>query len=219
MIDLRYIESLIESEITPSNHPSDEKLADFIDKKLEEKEREEVVNHLLLCDVCSDIVNQVIEYKKKPRFFNKIIISTPLIALVASIIMIVITPPVEIIGMIDLSEISLKFRADSTQKRDKIIDGDRFLKEITKTTDISYLESFFNQAEKKSDFIEALGLYQKAINSIPKNIPEKRRLKEVMIIHSKMLSRAIEEERKETIEAYKILIIDDIREYYSYELK
>ena len=40
-----------------------------------------------------------------------------------------------------------------------------------------------------------------------------------MIIHSKMLSRAIEEERKETIEAYKILIIDDIREYYSYELK
>ena len=213
MIDLRYIESLIGNELKPSTHPSDKKLADFIDKRLKEQERKEIVNHLLTCDICSDIVNQVIEHKKKPRFFNKIVISTPLIALVASIIALVYTPH-EIVGMIDLSKTSLGFRADSSRKIDKIIDGDRFLKEIAKTTDISYLESFFNQAEKERDFIEALGFYQKAINSIPKNITEKRRLKEVIIIRSKMLSRAIDEERKEAIRAYKILIIDDIRMYY-----
>jgi hypothetical protein len=214
MIDLRYIESLIESEIILSTHPSDERLADFIDKKLEREEREEVVNHLLLCDVCSGIVNQVIEHKKKPKFFNRIIISTPLIALVASIIALVYTPPIEIIGMIDPYKVSLEFRGENaSQKGDELIDGDKVLKEISKTTDVTHLEGF-NQAEKEKDFFKALGLYQKVINSLYINTNEKDRLKQLIIIRSRILYRAIEENNQEVIDSHRGIIRDDICTYY-----
>jgi len=214
MIDLRYIESLIENDIKPFKHPNDEKLADFIDKKLEEQEREEILDHLLLCDVCSDIVNQVTEHKKKPKFFNRIIISTPLIALVASIIVLVYTPPIEIIGMIDPYEVSLQFRAENdSQKGDKLIDGDKFLKEISKTTDLTYLKKF-NQAEKEEIFFKSIGLYQSSIYSIPENINKKDKLKQLIIIHSRILRRAIEEDNQEAIDSYRSIVKDDICEYY-----
>jgi len=218
--DLRYIETLIEDK-EYSSHPSDKELADFIDKKLEGESRDEVVEHLTHCYKCRDVVNEVIEYKKKPKFVNNIIVAMPLIALVASLIVLVYLPQDIGIGMIDLSKTSLtsfKFKAGGSQKQDRIIDGDKFLKKITKSTDLTYLESF-NQAEEEKNFDKAIGLYQEAINSISEKISEQERLKQIIIIHSRILQRAIEVDKKVAISNYKEKIRDNIRTYYLKEKK
>ncbi len=196
-----------------SSHPSSRELADFVDGKLNRDRRAEITKHLIACDECSDVVALVMKYgKKKPKVLNNIYYKGLGVALVASLIIFIFPPQQDrvIIGMIDLSSLS-NFRAVEKEKQKKIIDGDKFLKQIKESTDINYLEAF-NQAESESDFYEAIGLYQEAINSIEAN--EEERLKQTIIIHSKMLQRAIEEKQEQSIKAYKELVIENIRTYY-----
>ena len=58
--DLRYIESLIEDR-EYSSCPTDKELANFIDGK----GKDELIEHLAHCYNCREVVNEVIEYKKK----------------------------------------------------------------------------------------------------------------------------------------------------------
>jgi len=208
--DLRYIENLIE-DIEYTSHPSDEELANFIDNRLIGDAKEEVMNHLIHCYQCREVFNEVIEYKKKPRFFNNIIVATPLVALVASLLVFVYLPQ-DMIGMIDLSKTPVEFRAEQS-KKSGIIDGDSFLEEIQKSTNVKYLEKF-NQAEEERDFDIALGLYQEAINAISENVGEQERLKETIIIRSRILHRAIDDNNKMAMDSYREWIREDIRTYY-----
>jgi len=56
-----------------------------------------------------------------------------------------------------------------------------------------------------------------AINNIPENISEKERLKQTIVIRSRVLERAIKEKNNKSIEAYKSIIIDNIRTYFEEE--
>jgi len=209
--DLRYVESLIEDK-NYFSHPKDSELADFIDKKLEGEERDEIVEHLVHCSSCREVVYEVIEYKKKPKFVNNIIVATPLVAVVASLMIFIFLPQnTAMIGKIDLSPTYSKFRAGDSRKQEGIVDGDKFLEQIKESTDISYLEEF-NQAEDEPNFYEAIGLYQEAINTLSeKNSNE---LKQLIIIRSRIVERANEEGNKTISKNYKELIINDIRTYY-----
>jgi len=44
-------------------HPNDKVLADFIDGKLSTKEQRELIEHLVYCDECVDIVTIIIKKK------------------------------------------------------------------------------------------------------------------------------------------------------------
>ena len=211
--DLRYIESLIEDK-EYSSHPSDKELADFIDNKLLGIARDSVVEHLIYCSSCRDVVSEVIDYKKKSKFANMVVI-TPLVALVASLIVFVYLPSSSVIGMIDLSKPSFEFRAKESLQ-DKIVDGDKFIKELKSSVNITYLKDF-NQAEQEKSFDKAIELYQMAINNIPENISEKERLKQTIVIRSRVLERAIKEKNNKSVEAYRSIIIDNIRTYFEEE--
>jgi len=212
--DLRYIENLIE-DIEYSSCPNDKELSDFIDNKLGEKRKDELIEHLVHCYQCREVVNEVIEYKKKSKPFNNIIFTTPLVALIASLVIFIYIPSDIKIGMIDLSQVSMEFRGDESTI-DMIIDGDKFIEEINKNITISNLE-ILNQAKKESAFEEAMELYQEVINSIPEDIDEKTRLKRTIFIQYKMLELATKEDNQLAIESYKSIIIEDIRDYYLLE--
>ena len=210
--DLRYIENLI-ADIDYSSHPSDRKLADFIDNKLIDDAKNEVMEHLAHCYSCREVVHEVIEYKKKPRFINNIILGTPLVALVASIMVFVYMPSDILVGEIDLSKSYIEYRDVEAKKIAKIIDGDEVLSQIIKSTDIGYLKTF-DEAQKEKDFDMALDIYQEAINSIPEDLDERERLKETIVIHSVILKRAIAEDKSRVIKNYKQLLIEEIKNYY-----
>jgi len=212
--DLRYIENLIE-DVEYSSCPDDKDLSDFIDNRLIENRKDELMEHLAHCYRCREVVNEVVEYKKKQKPFNNIIFITPLVALVASLVLFVSIPSDIEIGMIDLSEVNTMFKADSS-KKDMIVDGDKFIEEINKNTTISNLE-ILNQAKNESDFEEAIELYQELINSIPEDIDEEIRLKRTIFIQYKMLELAIKEDNQFAIESYKSIIIENIRDYYLLE--
>ena len=213
--DLRYIENLIEDK-EYSSHPSDKQLADFIDNKLESNTKNKVVEHLIHCFECREVVNEVVKYKKKPNFINNINIA-PFIMLVASLVLFIVLPfDIELIGKIDLLKNSREVRGEEIGKQDKIIDGDKFVeKEISSSTDVSYIEEF-NQAKETQDFDTALNLYQMAINNISdnENISDKERLKQKIVIRRSILERAIEEDNKVAIDSYRNRVKDDIRTYY-----
>ena len=209
--DLRYIESLIEDK-EHFSCPTDKELANFIDG---ESSNDELIEHLAHCYNCREVVHEVIEYKKKSKPFNNTAISMSLVALVASLVISVYVPSDVQIGMIDLSEIGKGFKSD-VYTVDKIVDGDKFIKEISKNITITNLE-IFNQAQKESNFDDAIGLYQETINSIPEDIDERIRLKRTIFIRYKMLELATKEDNKLAIESYKSIIIENIREYYLLE--
>jgi len=209
--DLRYIESLIEDK-EHFSCPTDKELANFIDG---ESSNNELIEHLAHCYNCREVVYEVIEYKKKSKPFNNTAISMSLVALVASLVISVYVPSDVQIGMIDLSEIGKGFKSD-VYTVDKIVDGDKFIKEISKNITITNLE-IFNQAQKESNFDDAIGLYQETINSIPEDIDERIRLKRTIFIRYKMLELATKEDNKLAIESYKSIIIENIREYYLLE--
>jgi len=214
--DLRYIENLIE-DIEYASHPSDKALADFIDKKLEDEAKEELVKHLIHCYRCREVVKEVVEYKKKSRPINNILVATPFIALVSSLIIFVYFPSSsEIIGMIDLSKSNIEWRAEEKRKENKIIDGDKFLKEIIDSTNLSYLIAL-TQAEQESDLGKALDLYQLAINNISGELSDKERLKQKIILRSYMLRRMIQEGNEIAIRNYRNRVKEDIRKYYFYQ--
>ncbi len=208
--DLRYIESLIEDR-EYSSCPSDKELANFIDGE----HKDELIEHLAHCYNCREVVHEVIEYKKKSKPFNNLIFATPLVALVASVVLFIYIPSDIEIGMIDLSEVSKEYKADDLTI-DKIVDGDKFIEEINKNIIITNLE-ILNKAQKESDFEEAMGLYQEVINSIPEDIDEKTRLKKTIFIQFKMLELATKEDNKLAKESYKSIIKENIRDYYLLE--
>ena len=212
--DLRYIENFIE-ERECFSCPNDKDLANFIDNKLIEEKKDELINHLAHCYNCREVVHEVIEYKKKSKPFNNLIFATPLVALVASLVLFVYIPSDIEIGMIDLSKGAIGFKAP-IKKVNNIVDGDKFIEEISNNITISNLR-IFNQAKKENNFNEAIGLYQEVINSIPEDIDEKIRLKRTIFIQYKMLELATKENNKLAIESYKSIIIENICEYYLLE--
>jgi len=212
--DLRYIENLIE-DVEYSSCPDDKDLSDFIDNRLIENRKDELMDHLAHCYRCREVVNEVVEYKKKQKPFNNIIFITPLVALVASLVLFVSIPSDIEIGMIDLSEVNTMFKADSS-KKDMIVDGDKFIKEISKNITIKNLD-IFNQAQKEREFDIAIELYQELINSISEDIDEKTRLKKTIFIQYKMLELVTKKNNKLAIESYKSIIIENIRDYYLLE--
>ena len=212
--DLRYIESLID-DIEYTSCPTNDIFANFIDNNLTGESKDNVMEHLTHCYQCREVLNEVIEYKKKSKPFNKIIFTTPILAIVASLIIFVYIPSDAEIGMIDISKISMEFRANESTM-DKIVNGDKFIKNITEKIVISNLK-IFNQAKKESTFDTSIELYQEAINTIPEDLEERKRLKETIFIQYQILKLATNENNKLAIESYKSIIRENIRDYYLLE--
>ena len=213
--DLRYLESLIVDKKYTS-HPTDEQLADFIDNRLLGNIKDEVMDHLAHCDECREVINEVIEYKKKSKLDRLMVALPPLVAMVASLLVFVYLPQnVVEIGMIDLSKITVEYRTAGGPKSNEIIDGDTLLQEVIDSTDVTYLESFI-KAEDLKEFGQAIDLYQEAINRIDEdeNIGEKERLEQIIVIHTAILQRAIKEDNQRAMDNYREWLINYLSEYY-----
>jgi hypothetical protein len=135
--------------------------------------------------------------------------------LVASLLLFIYIPSDVEIGMIDLSKVSMEYRADELTI-DKIVDGDKFIDEIRKNITISNFK-IFREAQKESSFNKAVALYQESINGIPEDMNEKQRLKEIIFIQYQILKLATNDDNKLAIESYKSRIIENIRDYYLLE--
>ena len=76
-----------------SNHISDEVLAAFIDNNLEGKERDDVMQHLVKCDECREVVMEVSkmskEHKKKYPYANVLMHYVAPLAVAASLLLLI----------------------------------------------------------------------------------------------------------------------------------
>ena len=72
-------------------HIDELELASFIDDKLDNEQKEEIVEHLIYCKRCRDIVKEVREEKRQKKTLIRVIIA-PL--MVASILSIIFIPPI-----------------------------------------------------------------------------------------------------------------------------
>jgi len=212
--DFRYIESLID-DIEYSHHPSDRELANFIDKKLEGEVKDRVIEHLVHCYRCRETVHKVIEHKKKPRIFNNIIMATPLVALVASLLVFIYLPSdIKELGLIDLSQSPTIYKgAKNAELIDKVIDADKILAQLIDSTNLSDIESFryAQEEEKEGHTKEARGLYKEALKEIiMEESNSKKRLKYKIIVQNRLLQLS---SKKDEIKEYRDIIRYEIRIY------
>ena len=211
--DLRYLENLIE-DITYSSHPSDKELADFIDNKLKSKSKDIVVKHLIHCYKCRKVVDEVIEHKKDYTHKNNLIFNSSLIALIASLIIFVYLPKDIKIGIIDFSKPPIIYKNSNNIKlTNKIIDGDKFLSKLIKSTSFLNIESFeyAKQKEQKENIKEAKEFYKEALKEILEQENNQEILKQKIIIYNRLLQ--LSNNKKEQKE-YRDIIRYNIRVYF-----
>jgi len=219
--DLRYLERLIPRNSAPTEHPSDEILAQYIDGKLEGTQKNRMLEHLLVCDTCSDIVANTVPQKAimKPLGKSKLQIVNMLMAMAASVLLFVFIsfPDRSELGMLNLSENSdYKSPVDEGINQKKI-DADAYLKEIVSKTDMSQVE-YFEEAmklEKNEKYLEARGLYKQAFISIRHCKDSRERIKQKIVINHKLMLLGIKEkiETDESIQEYKEILKYDIGIY------
>ena len=215
--DLRYLEQFISDEVQ-STHPSDKLLADFIDQKLNESQKEEIKLHLIRCYECRDIIININDNITEKTKIANLILWSPLILLTASVVLFLSISKKELsLGMIDLSKPPSMIYQGATDSIliDKIINADEVLKTIMESTDLSH-NIFLTQAikgEKDKAFEEAKKLYKQALIQSIRNPNTIQRLKEKIIIHYHLLQVSYKTQKKVSIEEYKNIIRYEIRIY------
>ena len=215
--DLRYLEMFIKDK-QQIDHPKDRLLADFIDKKLTPKEKEEVMLHLIECYECREIVVNINRYGTNLTAVN-LKRWSPILLVSASLLLFIFLPFKDeaLLGMIDLSKVEITdYQSMSTsESKDKIIDADKVLKEIVQSTHLKSIDSFNQaiEAQKENRLEEAKGLYNQTVMQILRNINAKERLKQKIVLHHKLLEISLKQENKEAIKEYKNIIRNEIRTY------
>jgi len=218
--DLRYLEQLIPNTKKQAVHPSDNILANFIDGKLDKKEKEKMFNHLLICDECSTIVANTVSSQSeiKPFYKRKLQIVNALMAMAASVLMFIFIsfPDGSELGMIDLSKSlnTSNYKAPANDVQiEKKIDADKYLAKIileTKMDNVPYYNDAIN-LENRELYVEARAMYKQVFIAIRHNLNAKERMKQKIVINHRLLKLGIKE-KKETdvsIEEYK-----DMLRYY-----
>ena len=215
--DLRYIEQFIQDK-RHNTHPSDKLLANFIDNKLADEEKEEVMLHLIECYECREIVVNINKYATTPKTIN-LKRWSPLLLVSASIVLFIFLPFKDeaLLGVIDLSKVEVtEYQSIGTShQKEKIIDADKILKEIVATTSLESIE-YFNQAieaQKENNLEEAKGLYNQSLIKILRNIDAKERLEQKIVLHYKLLEISMKQNNKNAIKEYKNIIRSEIRTY------
>jgi hypothetical protein len=159
-------------------HPSDEELADFVDKSLDKRKESEILKHLISCDECSDVVALVLKYGKQIenviqptttgsipslKSLNSIKITNTFnykggigillsgLAIASLIIFIKIPSDNTKLGVMDLSILPITpYQANETFiLKDVIIDADKVLNSIVNSTDVSKLQTFHYAEEQE----------------------------------------------------------------------
>ncbi len=216
------------------SHPGDEELARFVDNQLDQTNRDQIVQHLIKCDDCSDAVALVMKYgekdpneKKTPVIVNNINykrVGTLLGGFVAVSLIIFIQLPNEAtrVGEIDLSKPPIHLHKGATDIKliDKVIDADRILVSITESTDLSHIESFARAKEEEhnQNYELARGLYTQAMIQASMQSDAKKGLQEKIVIHGKLLNLNIKMNNKKAIEEYTKILRYEIR-LYSVKIK
>lgn len=229
--DLRYLERLMPKNKVPTEHPSDETLAAYIDGKLDETQKNRMLEHLLICDTCSDIVVNTAPHKAsiKPLSQSKLQIVNVLMAMAASILFFIFIsfPDGSELGIIDLSQ-GIKnpnYKAPlNDMKAQKKIDADTYLLAIIDKTEMHGVK-YYDEAyrlEKEGSYAEARGMYKQAFISIRHNPNEKERIKQKIVINHRLLKLGLKEKQETdvSIEEYKEMLRHDIGIYIlQYEAK
>lgn len=222
--DLRYLERLIVKDAKITEHPSDASLADFIDCKLNDAQREKIFEHLVLCDDCSDIVARTVPQKTKMKLLrpSTLQVMSGLMAMAASVLLFVFISFSDgtKLGMMylskDLSTSNYKSPSDGV-KIQKKIDADKYLAIIVATTDMHKIK-YYKEAEElenKELYVKARAMYKQAFISIRHNPNVKERLEHKIVINHRLWKLGIKE-KKETdvsIEEYKDILRYDIGIY------
>jgi len=216
--DLRYIETFI-ADKHHQNHPTDKLLADFIDNRLIDAKKEEIMLHLIECYVCREIV---VNIKRDNISFLKTINLkkwTPILLVASSLLLFIFLPFKEdaILGMIDLSKAQIvEYQgANDLQLIEKIIDADKVVEEVLTSSDTSEIKYFFQalNAEEKEDFEEAKALYKQALISILHNPNAKERLRQKIVIHYKLLQLSQKMKETTSFDEYRNIVRYEIRIY------
>ena len=169
MRDLRYIDALIEDN-NYQTHPSNEDLAKFIDKELDKKKKEEILEHLISCDRCRDIVQSVFkdveEVKKKSKkpinnIYKKSILSV--VFLIASYLVIFVVPFV----LNEEKNITIWRSISNNKKIDNHTQKQLLQKILQKVKRYDFENQNFKKAkeyEEKNDLANAKKFYKIAIS-------------------------------------------------------
>ncbi len=172
------------------HHPSNKELADFVDKKLDKNRRAEITKHLIACDECSDAVALVIKYgKKKQKVANNIYYKGLGVALVASIVVIFMLSPFSStqfnIGEIDLSKPIMTTMSSSSKYQNRVVEGDRIVKEIEESLDKTALSNFMEaqKAEVQKNYNKAIELYRKSFRDAIQTFEGREKLKWQIVIY------------------------------------
>jgi hypothetical protein len=217
--DLRYLESLIE-DIDYSSHPNDRTLSDFLNKKLKEEQRESILDHLAHCTKCSDKIVNIIPSKKKLLTANNIsikpIIITPLVALVASLVVFVNLPLSDDIERLGSEPSAGIYKGDEALDN-RVLDADKILEELIKSTNLTHIESF-NQAkeeENRDNFEKARGLYKLTLAKISIEEDFEKNLRYTIVIQNRLLQLSHKMKLEESVKNYKNILRHKIRIYHS----
>jgi len=215
--DIRYIEPFI-SDIGHRSHPSDRLLADFIENRLLESKREEVMLHLVKCYECREIIVNISRDNSMKKGIN-LKKWTPILLVASSLLIFIFLPFKDkaLLGVIDLSKAQIvNYQgAKDLILVEKIINADKVIKEILTLTDMSQVEYFTlaTKAEEREDFKEAEALYKQALIKTLRNLDANQRLREKITIHYKLLKLSQKMEETTSFDEYRNIIRHEIRIY------
>lgn len=226
--DLRYLERLMAGKPQPQQHPDDEKLAAFIDGKLNTEEREAMFAHLSQCERCAKLVLSV-PSKSGMRLHipSRLQILNAAMAVAASLIVFVFIsfPQKPELGMVDIAAVlnSSPYRSPGmTTDRHQQIDADRYISRILSRTDMK-TNTHYREAvklERKGMYAEAREKYKQALIAIRHIDDAKERISQKIVINYRLLTLGIKEQKENdvSIEAYRQMLRYDISLYvYEYE--
>ena len=150
--------------------------------------------------------------------------------LVASVVLFLVMPTKEttppfIAFCTSTNQCSPAFKAFDIAEDSSVVDINKtnqeintILRELVKSTDMSYLKEF-NVAEEKlkqKRFDEARELYQKAMNIVDNDMPnldKKEKSRELIVITYKILLLGMAEGDKESVNDYKDVLLDKVRSF------
>ena len=150
--------------------------------------------------------------------------------LVASVVLFLVMPTKEITPPFiafctSTNQCSPAFKAFDIAEDSSVVDINKtnqeintILRELVKSTDMSYLKEF-NVAEEKlkqKRFDEARELYQKAMNIVDNDMPnldKKEKSRELIVITYKILLLGMAEGDKESVNDYKDVLLDKVRSF------
>jgi len=222
--DLRYLERLMPKDIKITEHPSDETLANFIDGKLDDEQREKIFEHLVVCDTCSDIVATIAPKTSKMKRLNrsKLQIINVFMAMAASLLLFIFIsfPDGSELGMINLSTgvKNSNYKAPNTGKiREEKVDADHYLNTIVSSTNMDDVPHYKKARifETKEMYLEARAMYKQAFIAIRHHKNAKERIKQKIVINYRLMQLGIKEkvETDVSINAYKEVLRYDIGLY------